>query len=251
MLTLVFLFCLLLTPSLGLDEWIPITESPDVTETEPKWSEDCTADLEKVFMGKESIYLNDDLSIEGKKMAGDVLRARSCDVVTGDNVAFCTFSEKIFRGGCSRAIKGFKESLKKVQDGILGCGFISRKLRGFSMVCLKNTQDPEIILQQSVRKSCEDEIWRLYRNDKVTRNVHLEQIAEKMSREAMKSTCKDNEVEANVNRCRVIKNTRNDNASGQCETFINGISGEIKRDIGCKFVPDGAKAALTCIFQKN
>ena len=91
-LKLSLLLCLTLNSVSGLDEWIPITESPIVTEEEPKWSEDCTADLEKVFMGENTMDLNDDLSMEGKQLAQQVIRARRCDDLTDSRVAFCSFS---------------------------------------------------------------------------------------------------------------------------------------------------------------
>lgn len=253
-LKLSLLLCLTLNSISGLDEWIPITESPIVTEEEPKWSEDCTADLEKVFMGENTMDLNDDLSMEGKQLAQQVIRARRCDDLTDSRVVFCSFSERIYKSGCNRALSKFKDNLTKqrptkVQDEILGCGFSSRRWIGSALVCLKSTLDTAMLLQSSVKDSCNDYIARLYSNPKVTRNSQLEQEAEKSCNKALKdSNCDD----VDANRCRVLLNAVSIDTVKRCKTLIEGISGKVERHIGCKFIhQSNAKAALTCIFQKH
>ena len=253
-LKLTLVLCLTFSSTLGLDEWMPITESPDVTEEEPKWSEDCTADLEKVFMGENSIDLNDDLSMDGKNLTWQVLRARSCDVLTDDRVVFCTISERIFKSGCNRALREFKLSLTRqkptnVQDEILGCGFSSRRWRGSALVCLKSTQDTNMLLRKSVKESCNDYIEKLYSHPRVTKDEGLEREAERSSNKALADSNCDH---VDANRCRVLPNAVSDSTVMRCRNFVKGISGNVKRHIGCKFIHGkNAKAALTCIFRKD
>ena len=247
-LKLTLVLCLTFTSTLGLDEWIPITESPDVTEEEPKWSEDCTADLEKVFLENEFIDLNDNLSSEGEKKAEEVLNERSCNLMTGSNVVFCKFSKKSVRKGCKNALKDFKKTVKNLDDEILGCGFSSSNGKGFALVCLKNTENPSMILQQTVTQMCESLINDLYDKENILKSTDLESQAVGTSYSALKA---GNCYGSTANRCKVLTNIGSYLSVAQCYKLVDGIAPKYLKYVGCKFIQNQShKGAITCIIKR-
>ena len=247
-LKLALVLCLTFSSTLGLDEWIPITESPDVTEEEPKWSEDCTADLEKVFFENESIDLNDNLSSEGENMAGEVLNERSCSLMTGSKVVFCKFSKKSVRKGCKNALKDFKKTVKNLDDEILGCGFSSSNGKGFALVCLKNTENPSMILQRTVTQLCEGIINELYKKDNIVKNTDLENQAVGTSNSALTA---GNCYGSTANRCKVLTNIGSSMSARQCYKLVDGIAPKYLKHVGCKFIHGQShKGAITCIIKR-
>ena len=242
-LTLALVLCA--SSVLALDDWIPITESQDVTEAQPEWNEECTAELENIFKDREAVDLDDTLSIEGEEKAQQVLVDRGCQQVTDKDVVFCEFSKKSVRKGCKSAMKDFKKVLKKVNEEILGCGFASGKKKGFALVCVKTSADPTFLLKQTVTDMCRAEINELYGRHNVHKDYALEREAQSASSNALAhKTCRY----SSANRCKVITNLTNNLAAKYCYKLLRGISPQVEKRVGCNFIQRGS-AALTCVIK--
>lgn len=241
--------CLTLNSISGLD-WIPITESPVVTtEEEPKLSEYCTTEMEKVFLEKESIDLNDNLSLKGEEMAEEVLKERNCNVLTESSVVYCKFSKKSVRKGCKNALKDFKKTLKTMENAILGCGFSSGNGKGFAMVCLNNTDNPSMILRQTVTQLCEGFINMLYEKENIEKSTELEYQAVGTTESALQD---GNCYHSTANRCKVLTNIGDSYSVDKCYKLVDGIAPSYLKRVGCKFIHDGSsyKGAITCIIKR-
>jgi len=227
-------------------DWIPITESQDVTDPAPEWSEACAAELEAIFKDNEEVDLDDNLSTRGEAMARQVLGARSCQSLGDSSVAFCRFSRKSVRRGCRVALKDFRKVLKTVTEETLGCGFSSKAGKGFAFVCVKNSNNPGMVLKQTVSDMCRGLISVLYNKHNIRRDPELEQLAQSASNSALDAeTCKH----SSANRCKVIKNLMSTTAARSCFVTLNGINPQIPKLVGCNYIQRG-NAALTCIIKR-
>merc|ERR1712003_339006 len=153
---------------------------------------------------------------------------RDCESVREESVVFCKYSRKSVRKGCRAALKDFKKVLKTIQEEILGCGFTSSKKKGFALVCGKSL------------------INDLYGKHNVRRDPALEREALSASNNALAAeTCRH----STANRCKVITNLMSSFAAQQCYNVLKGISPQIQKRVGCKYIQRG-NAALTCVIRR-